>query len=135
SSTKPSSSSTEESSSTKPSSSSTEESSSTKPSSSGTGGTSSSTVDSSENSDKKEPTNDSKGKIGGNGTPNTPAGGNGAKAGNASVRNYSVNEASESSKKELPKTGNSSNYLLIWCGVLLIIGSIALMRKTNIVRK
>ena len=146
SSTKPSSSSTEESSSTKPSSSSTEESSSTKPTSSST--EESSTEESSDkNKDKdtdkdkeadnetKQPTNDSKGNLGVNVSPNKPNGGGGSKNGNVSVNNYSVNGAPETTKKELPKTGNFNNYLLIWCGVLLIIGSCVLIRKTNNVRK
>ncbi|NVN77994.1 LPXTG cell wall anchor domain-containing protein [Enterococcus avium] len=134
SSTKPSTSSTEESSSTKPSTSSTEESSSTKPSTSSTKESSNSSEDSSakdKNNDKKKTTDNSKGNLGGKGMPNKPNGGGGTKSGNVSTWNYSVNRASDSTKKELPKTGISNNQLLIWCGILLIIGSVALIRKNN----
>lgn len=48
---------------------------------------------------------------------------------NISVRNQTINGATESTKKELPKTGNTINYLLIWCGIALIIGSITLIKK------
>ena len=145
SSTKPSSSSTEESSSTKPSSS-TEESSSTKPSSSSTEESSSTrassgkdssssskvkTSDDSKDDSKKKPTDDSKGNLGG-GAQNTPSNRGGS---NVTVRNQTVNGASESTKKELPKTGSVTDSLLIWCGITLIIGSAILIRKTNIVRK
>lgn len=146
SSTKPTSSSTEESSSTKPSSSSTEESSSTKPSSSideGTDSTKASsskdssssskekTSDDSKDDSKKKPTDDSKGNLGG-GAQNTPSNRGGS---NVTVRNQTVNGASESTKKELPKTGSVTDSVLIWCGITLIIGSAILIRKTNIVRK
>ncbi|WP_438849271.1 LPXTG cell wall anchor domain-containing protein [Enterococcus sp. AZ048] len=51
------------------------------------------------------------------------------------VRKYSVNQSSESSKKILPKTGSSSSQLLIFVGVLLIIGSFILIKQTNAIRK
>ncbi|WP_137663290.1 LPXTG cell wall anchor domain-containing protein [Enterococcus hulanensis] len=146
SSTKPSSSSTEESSSTKPSSSVDEGTDSTKPSSSVDEGTDSTkastskdssssskekTSDDSKDDSKKKPTDDSKGNLGG-GAQNTPSNRGGS---NVTVRNQTVNGASESTKKELPKTGSVTDSLLIWCGITLIIGSAILIRKTNIVRK
>ena len=151
SSTKPSSSSAEESnSSTKPSTSSTKESSGSTGSTSGgteeesTEETKSSSTneessskdssdDSKEGDGKKKPTDNSEGNIAG-GTPKTPNGGGGNNA-NVSVRNQTINGATESTKKELPKTGNTINYLLIWCGIALIIGSITLIKKTTIARK
>ena len=151
SSTKPSTSSTEESnSSTKPSTSSTKESSGSTGSTSGsteeesTEETKSSSTneesrskdssdDSKEGDGKKKPTDNSEGNIAG-GTPKTPNGGGGNNA-NVSARNQTINGATESTKKELPKTGNTINYLLIWCGIALIIGSITLIKKTTIARK
>ena len=151
SSTKPSSSSAEESnSSTKPSTSSTKESSGSTGSTSGgteeesTEETKSSSTneessskdssdDSKEGDGKKKPTDNSEGNIAG-GTPKTPNGGGGNNA-NVSVRNQTINGATESTKNELPKTGNTINYLLIWCGIALIIGSITLIKKTTIARK
>ena len=151
SSTKPSTSSTEESnSSTKPSTSSTKESSGSTGSTSGsteeesTEETKSSSTneessskdssdDSKEGDGKKKPTDNSEGNIAG-GTPKAPNGGGGNNA-NVSARNQTINGATESTKKELPKTGNTINYLLIWCGIALIIGSITLIKKTTIARK
>ena len=151
SSTKPSTSSTEESnSSTKPSTSSTKESSGSTGSTSGsteeesTEETKSSSTneessskdssdDSKEGDGKKKPTDNSEGNLAG-GTPKTPNGGGGNNA-NVSARNQTINGATESTKKELPKTGNTINYLLIWCGIALIIGSTALIKKTTIARK
>lgn len=151
SSTKPSSSSAEESnSSTKPSTSSTKESNGSTGSTSGsteeesTEETKSSSTneessskdssdDSKEGDGKKKPTDNSEGNIAG-GTPKTPNDGGGNNA-NVSVRNQTINGATESTKKELPKTGNTINYLLIWCGIALIIGSITLIKKTTIARK
>ena len=133
SSTKPTSSSTEESSSTKPSPSSTEESSSTKASSSKDSSSSSKekTSDDSKDDSKKKPMDDSKGNLGG-GAQNTPSNRGGS---NVTVRNQTVNGASESTKKELPKTGSVTDSVLIWCGITLIIGSAILIKKTNVVRK
>ena len=151
SSTKPSTSSTEESnSSTKPSTSSTKESSGSTGSTSGsteeesTEETKSSSTneessskdssdDSKEGDGKKKPTDNSEVNLAG-GTPKTPNGGGGNNA-NVSARNQTINGATESTKKELPKTGNTINYLLIWCGIALIIGSTALIKKTTIARK
>ncbi|MDT2572722.1 LPXTG cell wall anchor domain-containing protein [Enterococcus raffinosus] len=151
SSTKPSSSSTEESnSSTKPSTSSTKESSGSTGSTSGSteeesteetkssstneeSSSKDSSEDSKEGDGKKKPTDNSEVNIAG-GTPKTPNGGGGNNA-NVSARNQTINGATESTKKELPKTGNTINYLLIWCGIALIIGSITLIKKTTIACK
>jgi LPXTG-motif cell wall-anchored protein len=71
----------------------------------------------------------------GSGASNTPKGSGGNKSESVIVRKYSVNQSSESSKKILPKTGSSSSQLLIFVGVLLIIGSFILIKQTNAIRK
>ncbi|MFU0786002.1 MAG: LPXTG cell wall anchor domain-containing protein [Enterococcus gilvus] len=134
SSTKPTTSSTESSSSTKPTTSSTESSSSIKTSSSGGAKESSSSKKSSDLEEDSTSSSNTKKNIG-SGASNTPKGSGGNKSESVIVRKYSVNQSSESSKKILPKTGSSSSQLLIFVGVLLIIGSFILIKQTNAIRK